>query len=528
MKRLVNEIVKQYLRLRMQRIERYMQHPEEAQEKWLNTLVQTARNTEFGREYNFADIRNPEDFARMVPVHDYDRIKGYISRMMRGESDVLWPGRCALFAVTSGVEEGQPKFVPMTEEILAHFRRAGRDALLYYTVRVRHAGAFRGRHLLLGGATSLNPVTSAGASAAYAGELSGVVVLNLPAWAEKHLYEPGIGVAKIPDWDARLDAIAAATSTRDITLLAATPTCALLLAQALRRRAGAEGRSIPTLQNLWPNLECFVHGGLPAVPYAAELRTTLGPAVKLHEVYAATEGFIASQDCDAVGAGLRLMTDTGIFFEFLPMAAWDESRLEHLGSKAVPLSGVTTGVDYALVLTTPGGLARYVLGDVVRFTSTAPPRLSYVGRTRLRLHTFGENVSEKEITDTLVGVCHRHKWSAVNFHVAPLPLAASLTGQNRGRHEWWIEIKPGTVETPIGPLIAAELDADLQRANPAYAGRRKSGIIEAPVVRLVMPGVFEHWLRYHDRWGGQHKLPRLRSDRLIADELAQVTNFAQD
>jgi hypothetical protein len=209
------------------------------------------------------------------------------------------------------------------------------------------------------------------------------------------------------------------------------------------------------------------------------------------------------------------------------MPDFDESRLEQLGPKAVPLADVKPGVDYAIVLTTPAGLARYVLGDVVRFLSTAPPRLVYVGRTSMRLGAFGEKLTERELTEALVTLCHRRNWHIVNFHVAPL-LSQDLTGQNRGRHEWWIELKPGTLTTPTGPQMAGELDIDLQRLNEDYAMRRRSSAIEPPVVRLVMPGVFEHWLRHHHRWGGQQKLERCRADRRVADELAHITNFARD
>ena len=178
-------------------------------------------------------------------------------------------------------------------------------------------------------------------------------------------------------------------------------------------------------------------------------------------------------------------------------------------------------------MTTPAGLARYVLGDVVRFVSVAPPRLHYVGRTKLQLNAFGERVIEKEITDALIAVCERHGWTIVNFHVAPLTMSTN-TGLLRGRHEWWIELKPGTVTTPTGPQMAAALDTGLRQHNPDYETKRKAGSMDAPIVRLVMPGVFEHWLRYQNKWGGQHKTPRCRSDRVIADELAQITNFARD
>lgn len=261
---------------------------------------------------------------------------------------------------------------------------------------------------------------------------------------------------------------------------------------------------------------------MPIAPFHDELRAVLGPTVNFHEVYPASEGFIAAQDAEAA-AGLRLMTDAGIFFEFLPMADFDEARLDQLGPKALPLAEVRPGVDYALLLTTPAGLARYVIGDVVRFTSIQPPRLFYVGRTRLQLSAFGEHVIEKELTDALMAVCRRQRRTIVNFHVAPL-FRPDGTGTNRGAHEWWIELKPGTVETPPGPQIGADLDAQLRGLNDDYDAKRKGGGLETPVVRLVKPGVFEQWLRSHGRWGGQSKFPRCRSDREIADELARIAS----
>ena len=260
--------------------------------------------------------------------------------------------------------------------------------------------------------------------------------------------------------------------------------------------------------------------------FAEELRAALGPGVNFHEVYPASEAFIATQDSEAI-AGLRLMTDAGIYYEFLPMADFDANNLANIGHKAVPLAGVKAGVDYALLLTTPAGLARYVIGDIVRFTSIEPPRLVYAGRTQLQLSAFGEHVIEKELTDALTTVCRRHQWNIVNFHVAPL-FVNSTTGQTRGRHEWWIELKPGTTFTPAGPQLAAELDVELQRLNDDYEAKRLGGGLEAPFVRLVMPGVFEHWLRHQGKWGGQNKTPRCRSDRLIADALAKITLFARD
>ncbi|MGH7946780.1 MAG: GH3 family domain-containing protein, partial [Opitutaceae bacterium] len=457
----------------------------------------------------------------------YEQLVPAIDQMKRGESDVLWPGRCTLFGRTAGTSNGQPRCLPMTESLLAHFREAGFASLLYYSVRTRHPGAFHGRHLYLGGATTLTSLGEGGGHPTFAGEASGIAALNFPKWVERHFYEPGPGIAQIPAWDAQVNAIAARTRSCDISLLAGVPDTVRQVSHVLRKKFSNGKKPPPPLQEYWPNLECYAHTGASLSPYAVELRRGLGPKVVFHETYAASEAIIAAQDAEP-GQGLRLMSDQGVYFEFVALGDFDDLRLDQLGPKTVPTAGVKPGVDYVVLITTPGGLARYVLGDVVRFTSVAPPRLVHVGRTQLRLNAFEENVSEKDVIDALVALCHERDWTLVNFHVAPLFAGNNLTGKQRGSHEWWIELKPGTIVTPIGPQMAGELDVELQRTNPAYRARRVAGILESPTVRLVMPGVFEHWLRYHQKWGGQHKMPRCRSDRVVADEFAHMTNFARD
>lgn len=493
-----------------------------ALEGLLPKLAATARGREVGIEARmFYDT-----FRSRVPVCAYEQFSPYVERMKRGEADVLWPGQCAFYAVSSGTTAGPSKWLPITGEMLAHFRQAGLASLTYYSSRVGHAGVFRGRHLFLGGSTALAPIEEAKPFVAFGGDLSGITALNLPAWAERHLYEPGTAIAQIGDWPAKIKAIVERTLHRDITLLAGIPSWLLILADALRTAAATGKIRPPNLQAVWPNLECLVHGGVPLAPFQDELRHAIGPTVNFHEVYPASEGFIAAQDADAA-AGLRLFVDAGIFYEFIPARDFDDSLPAGLGAKAVPLSGVRAGEDYVIVLTTPAGLCRYVIGDVVRFTSTTPPRLIYVGRTKLQLSAFGEHVIEKELTDSLVAVCQRHEWSIVNFHVAPM-FVNSVTGQNRGRHEWWIELRPMSVATPTGPLLAAELDTELMARNDDYAGKRKGGGMEPPIVKLVMPGFFEYWMRQHGKWGGQNKMPRCRSDREIADKLTRVACFTKD
>jgi len=497
-----------------------------AQKRTFDVLIGHLARTSFWQGNGVVAGMSYDSFQARVTPRSYEQFAPTIERVRKGEADVLWPGTCAFFAVSSGTTAGRTKYLPVTEEMLGHFRRAGLDSLLYYTVRMKHAAVFRGRHLFLGGSTALTPMADVKPHEAYAGDLSGITALNLPPWVEKHLYEPGLDIAQMADWPAKLEAIVQRTSGLDITMLAGIPSWVLILASALREKSTQGKRRISNLQGLWPNFECFVHGGVPIGPFQEELRAALGPTVNFHEVYPASEAFIAAQDTD-VGLGLRLMADVGIFYEFIPMADFDESRLDQLGRKTIPLVGVQTGVDYALVMTTPAGLTRYVIGDVVRFISTEPHRLVYVGRTKLQLSAFGEHVIEKEVTDALLAVTKRNGWTIVNFHVAPV-FVNTLTGQSRGRHEWWVELRPGTVTTPTGPQMAAALDLELQKMNDDYEAKRKGGGLDAPVVRLVMPGVFEHWMKFQGKWGGQHKMPRCRSDRLIADELAQITMFARD
>ncbi len=497
-----------------------------AQQKTFAGLREKLVKTAYGQELGLAASTSYEEFQTRLPLRTYEGFMPYIERMKRGEESVLWPGRCSFYAVSSGTTAGRTKFLPVTEDMIAHFRKAGLDSLLYYTARIGHSGVFQGKHLFLGGSTTLSRLEES-KHPAYAGDLSGITALNLPGWVERSLYEPGAEIAQIADWPAKIKAIADRTWNRDITMLAGIPSWLLVLAEAVINRA-TSGKARPShLQGVWPNLECLVHGGVPIGPFIDELRNNIGPKVNFHEVYPASEGFIATQDSES-SLGLRLMTDVGLFFEFLPMEHYHENELTRFSGKTVPLEGVRVGVDYALVLTTPAGLTRYVIGDIVRFTSIDPPRLIYAGRTKLQLSAFGEHVIEKELTDSLLAVCQRHGWSITNFHVAPQFINSTIIGQKRGRHEWWIELKPVSLKTPTGPVLSAELDIELQRLNDDYEAKRKGGGLEAPNVRLVMPGVFEHWMREKGKWGGQNKMPRCRSDREVADELAQIARFSAD
>lgn len=473
--------------------------------------VWSAAGLEPGLTYpQFRERIAPGDHARIAPI---------VARMQAGEGNLLHPGRTALFVQSAGTSSG-PRPYPVNDPMLAHFRTAWHQALLTYIVRVRHGGVLSGRQLHCAGNPRLDPLGTDGQR--YQTTLAGMLDAAQPASHERHFQESGPIGAATEEWNARLEALAYRTAGRDITLLAGLPSTLVALVETVQRLglAGPGGE----ISARWPNLECCLHRGAALEPYQARLEAALGPTVVFHEVYVAPEGLIAVQDGPAY-QGLRVAADAGLFLEFIPFEDYDEKRLEQIGARAVPLEGVRTGVDYAVLATTPAGLVRHALGDVVRFTSVRPHRLLVAGRTGLRLNTVAEGVGEREIGETLASVCRSRDWHVTHVHVAPVaPALPSLTA--RSRHEWWVELKPGTVATPTGTQLAVDLDLELTRRNQDYAARRRAGTLEPPLVRLVIPGVFEHWLTFRRAFGDEHKVPLCRGDRLIADELAQVTNFA--
>jgi hypothetical protein len=499
---------------------RYRRSARDDQRRMFSELTTAFSRCEFGRDNGIVSGLDYRSFQTRVAPRAYEQFADSIEKMKRGAADILWPGQCAYYAVSSGTTAGRTKYLPITPAMIAHFRKTGLDSLFFHARRVGRNDIFKGKHLFLGGSTTLTPIEESKPFVAYAGDLSGITALNLPAWAERFLYEPGTDIAQMSDWPKKIQAITARTIDRDIRLVGGIPSWLLILADALRAESARRGKSVVDLQEIWPHLECLVHGGVPIGPYVEELRNAFGRKIHFHEVYPASEAFIAAQD-DEPSAGLRLMADAGVFYEFLPMTDFDDTRLSELGSKALPIEAVKAGVDYALLMTTPGGLCRYVIGDVVRFISTEPARLIYVGRTKLQLSAFGEHVIEKELTDALTLSCQKHDWQIVHFHAAPL-FVNSSAGQKRGRHEWWIELKPRSAEQPNEAVLASELDAELIRLNDDYEAKRKGGGLEPPTIRLVASGVFERWMRESGKWGGQNKMPRCRSDRQIADALAKI------
>lgn len=481
-----------------------------AQQAALRDWLARAERTDFGRQHGLTARTSTEEFRARVPLRTTAEFRPWVERMAGGEADVLRPGRCRLFVYTAGTVDGSHRVLPAPPEMLLHFRRGLTDTVLLHAMRTGDTGVFHGRHLHAGGSARLTS-----ANGVYAGYLDAIPGLALSEWAEKNLHAPATELARQPAGPEKTAALAAAYAGSDVRLAAGTPAALLALADALEPHGGLRGA--------WPRLECLLTSGALPLLHQAELQGRLGPQAALHEVYAAAEGIFAAQDGEP-GAGLRVLADAGIYFEFLPLgeSAGSAAPLA-LGSRCVPLEGVRAGESYALVVTTPAGLGRCLIGDAVRFVSTTPPRLVFAGRLEHRLDAFGEGVDERDLTETLLEVCARNDWHAVNFHVAPLHLRQVPRPQ--GCHEWWIELRPRTVRTPTGPLLAGEIDAELGRRQRGYTTRRANGALSAPLARLVIPGTFAQWAQLHAPGGGQGKPAPCRGDRLVADQLAGIARF---
>ena len=491
-----------------------------AQEKTFRKLMAKTARTEFGRAHGLNPNTSYAQFRESVPVRTYAYFEPSIQRMMAGEPGVLTPERCVFFVETANTTGDCPKLLPAPEGMLQHFRNALRDTLFLYAARAAHNGVFLGRHLHTGASTML--IAEKGS---YRTSLDGMLTLCLTPWVEANLRSPIPAVAQMAEGSEKIRATAQCMVGRDVTLVAGTPASVYALSLAGREAASSGKRRMTTLQAMWPNLECFFHFGAPLGLYAESLRATLGPTVNFHEMYSAAEGIIAAQDEGNAGA-LRLLSDSGLFFEFLPLRDFHEETLANAGALCVPLEHVASGVDYVLLLTTPAGLCRYVPGDIVRFVSVDPPRLQFVGRTQLQLNSFGERVTERELLESLLVVCQRNGWQPVSFHVAPYHYRAAA-GRAISSHEWWLEFRTHTMKTPTANAIAPELDAELIHRNPEYAAKRANHALELPTVRLVVPGLFEQWARGQGNISRVSKIPSCRSDRLIADQLAQFTRFHQ-
>ena len=412
-------------------------------------------------------------------------------------ADVSWPGRVPFLALSSGTTTGKTKYLPITPAMRRSNARAGFDVLAYHFAAQPRSRLFAGKSFMLGGSTALTPE----APGIYSGDLSGIAVKTLPLWARPFVF-PEPKLALLADWQEKVEKLARASLDEDIRALTGTPSWVLVLLDRVRTLRDARGENE---KPLYPNLEMFVHGGVNFAPYHARFQKQFeGLDVDMREVYAASEGFIASADL-GYGEGMRMNIDHGLFFEFVPVDELSAPKpTRHW------LGNAETGVNYALVLSSCAGVFAYIIGDTVRLVSKTPPRILVTGRTSYGLSAFGEHLIAEEIE---TGVAEAA--SVIGADVADYSVSAVFDepGSPRGGHLWVVEFVGGVPGAHELETFASTLDAALSRLNDDYRAHRISEVgIHAPIVRTVRPGTFAEWMKSRGKLGGQHKVPRVIND----------------
>jgi hypothetical protein len=496
--RLPHRLIRRLAAARVGRLGGALADPAAAQQAVLMRLVSRATATEFGRRHGFAQVRTAADFQARVPLRTWLDYRDLVARVLAGEPDVLWPGRIDRFAKTSGTTAGD-KTIPVSREMIASQRGAAWDALAHYVHWTGDAALFDGGLLFLSGSSALQPV---GADRSRkVGDLSGIMHERVP-WVLRGRGYPGPEVARIGDWERRLERMAVEAASADIRLLGGMPSWALLLFERLRRLAG--GR---TIGEIWPHFRVFLHGGVHLEPFRARLAEAVGRPFHTLELYPASEGFLAIQT--EPGGGLDLIPDGGLFFEFVPT-----EELGRPGAARRTLAEVEVGPTYAVVLSTCAGLWAYVLGDTVRFVSARPPRLRIAGRTRHFVNAFGENVIVEEVEQAMAAALAATGARVVEYTVAPrFPDGARA----RGAHEWLVEFERPPAD---GAAFVAALDRRLVELNTDYRTKRTGDVgLGRPELTVLPPGTFHGWLRAQGKLGGQHKVPRVTNDRTLAGAL---------
>ena len=495
-----------FLDKRFRRIEYARDHPHQVQLQTLPGLLTTARHTEWGRRYGYADLRTPAAFSQRVPVSTYEELFPHLDRVRRGEPNVLWPSQPRWFARSSGTTNARSKFIPVTPESLdgCHFR-GGKDMMTLYVQNRPDTRVFNGKGLSIGGALSDNEL----AAGTRYGDVSAVIMHNLPLWAQL-IRTPTLETALMSEWEAKIERMARETSRENVTSIAGVPTWTVVLIERILALTGAA-----SILEVWPNLEVFIHGAVSFTPYRP-LFQKLIPSARMSylETYNASEGFFALQDDLSRPDEMLLMLDYGIYYEFIPAEALHQPH-----PPVVALADVEVGRNYALVISTNAGLWRYQIGDTVRFTSVNPYRIRVSGRTKHFINAFGEEMIVENAEAAVSAACRATGAVIENYTAAPVYLR-SEDQRRRGGHEWLIEF----ARPPANPAQFAQvLDDTLRGVNSDYDAKRYRDLaLVAPVVLPLPAGTFYRWMKQRGKLGGQHKVPRLSNDRKVLEELLDV------
>lgn len=492
-------------RMRLWRIEAWRNNPENAQREVLQDLVTSAQYTEFGRKHQFHELFNIRAFKQAVPVHEYDDLKPYIERMMNGEQNILWNTPVYWFAKSSGTTSERSKFIPVSDESLedCHFK-AAKDVLTMYYQFNPESELLTGKGLVIGGSHNINPMNN---EAQY-GDLSAVLLQNSPFWGH-WLRTPDLSIALMDEWENKIAKLAESTVQENVTSISGVPTWTLVLFKRILAITGKK-----TMSEVWPSLELYMHGGVSFTPYKEQFQKLIGKNINYIEMYNASEGFFAAQE-NPGDDGMLLFTDHGIFMEFMPVSEYGKKEPHTIG-----LQSVEPGKNYAPIISTNGGLWRYLIGDTIQFTSLNPFRIKVSGRLKHYMNAFGEEVIVDN-TDKAIAIASEKTGAVVNDYTAA-PVYFSDT--SNGAHEWLIEFE----KEPSGlEVFTKELDAALKNINSDYEAKRYKDIaLRIPLVHSLKKGTFNEWLRGKGKLGGQHKVPRLSNERKFLEEILSIYHQA--
>lgn len=487
----------------MQSVRSSIELPLSTQKQLLQELVNEGKFTDFGKKHGFADIKTYDDFKKSIPIQTYESLKPFINQIMKGKQNVLWPSEIKWFAKSSGTTSDKSKFIPVSFESLEDCQFKGmRDLLSLYCHHNPDTKIFEGKSLMIGGSHEINKLNES----SYTGDLSAVLMNNTPFWVNL-LRTPKPHIALLPHWETKLEKMALATVNEDVTSISGVPTWTLLLMNRVMELKGAK-----TIKEVWPNLELYMHGGVGFDPYRAPF-AKLDPtnSINFMETYNASEGFFGIQDIGVNDGSMLLMTDFGVFYEFMPMTEYGKENATVVG-----LNEVEVGKNYALIISTNAGLWRYMIGDTIMFTETKPFRFKITGRTKLFINAFGEELMIENAEKAMAEACRKTNALVADYTAAPIYLKSDQSGA----HQWLIEFDRLPDDLDIFRL---ELDNMLKAVNSDYEAKRNGNLaLEAPHINVCQRGTFYKWLKAKGKLGGQNKVPRLSNDRKIVEEILSI------
>lgn len=505
--RVLNSVLRFFLKLRVRQIHDYMNDPAKAQEKWFKRLISKAQQTKWGRKYDYKTIRNIEDFQQRIPISTYDEIKPYIREMMHGQANVLWPGRVHWFSKSSGTTSDKSKFLPVSYDNLnkCHLKGPHDTMAMWYHQNPKTKILANGKGLIMGGTHN----RFASYPKTHIGDVSAIILENMPFYG-KYFHVPDVKTALMQDWEGKIDIMAKIATQHNITNIGGVPTWTMILFRKLLEITGKKH-----ILEVFPNFEVYMHGGVSFTPYRTQFRTFLpNPKVQFREIYNASEGYFAAQYANGE-KDMLLFLDNGVFYEFVPM-----SELHRENPKAYTIDNVELNSNYALLISTNSGLCRYLIGDTVKFTSLKPHKIQITGRTQHFINAFGEEVTVENTDRALANACQQMRTSVKEYTVAPI----FLSQNGKGGHEWLIEL-----QHEINPQQLTKfqtiLDKELQKVNSDYEAKRyKNMALGELKINLIPKGAFHLWLKKKGKYGGQHKIPRLSNSRKYLEEILTISH----